>query len=132
MRQHLLQLVMIGAFGAFGAVSRYSISGWMHGLIDTRFPIGTLTVNVVGCFLLGMLKHVGETTVLVSPEMRAALGVGFLGALTTFSTFGYETISQIEDGAWSVAMANIGVNVVVGILAVWGGLTLARVWLGGA
>ena len=119
-------------FGAVGAVSRYAVGLSVVHWLGDRFAFGTLTVNVIGCFLLALLVHVGTTTELVPPDLRSALAIGFLGALTTFSTFGYETMKYVEDGMWHLAIANVAANLLLGLIAVWGGLTLARYIFGGA
>jgi CrcB protein len=123
---------MIALFGAVGAVCRFAAGQCVHHWLGTRFAFGTLTVNVVGCFLLAVLVHVGTTTESVPPDLRAALTVGLLGAFTTFSTFGYETMMYVEDGMWHLAVANVAANLVLGLTAVWCGLTLARSIFGGA
>ena len=125
-------LLCIAIGGAAGAVSRYLLSGWVHHLVGKAFPYGTLTVNVVGCFLMGLVMHVGQVTVVIPENWRVAITIGLLGAMTTFSTFGYETIMHAESGQWSVAMGNIAANVVFCLLAVWTGLILARTIVGGA
>jgi len=96
------------------------------------FPYGTLAVNILGCFLLGAVQQVGETTDFLSQETRIMLTIGFLGALTTFSTFGYETFRQLEDGRLTVVLGNVGAQLILGLLAVWAGLTLIRVLFGSA
>jgi CrcB protein len=125
-------VVLIALCGAAGAVARYAVSGWMHKLLGAAFPYGTLTVNVVGCFLLGLLMHVSLVSDVISPTARTAMAIGFLGALTTFSTFGYETFGYLEDGQWHTALGNIAANMLLGLLAVWGGLAAARAVVGGA
>jgi len=125
-------IVFIAVGGAAGAVSRYLLSGWIHRLFGSAFPFGTLAVNVVGCFLIGVVMHVGQATDLLPESWRLAITIGFLGALTTFSAFGYETMMYAEHGKWSVALGNIGANVAVCLLAVWAGLILARSIVGGA
>ena len=125
-------ILLIAVAGAFGSVSRYALSGWAYRLFGERLPYGTLAVNVVGCFLLGLVMHVGLTTDALSREARTAISVGFLGAFTTFSTFGYETVRSIEQGAWGAAALNVALNVVVGILAVVAGFGVARQIWGGA
>ena len=126
------RFLLIALFGAVGAVARYG-SGLLvvHGL-GYRFTYATLAVNVLGCFLLAMLAHVSTTTDLISPELRIALAVGFLGAFTTFSTFGYETMKFAEDGVWHLALGNVAANLVLGLAAVWGGFAVARYVFGGA
>jgi len=126
------ELLIVGAFGAAGAIARYSVSGWTYDLVGTRLPWGTLVVNVTGCFLLGLVMHASLATTLVSPQWRLYLATGFLGALTTFSTFSYETVRELERGAWGAAGANVLLNLALGLPATWLGLVLARRILGGA
>ena len=102
-----------------------------HWLGD-RFAFATLAVNVLGCFLLAALVHVSTVTAFVSSDLRIGLAVGFLGAFTTFSTFGYETMKYVEDGVWLLAAGNVAANLVLGLAAVWGGFAVARYVFGGA
>jgi CrcB protein len=132
MVRQLLEILLIALFGAVGAVGRYGVGLTVIRLIGDRFAFGTLAVNVLGCFLLGLLAHVSDATDLVPPALRLPLGVGLLGAFTTFSTFGYETIKYVEDGIWHLAAANMAANLLLGLMAVWGGFTLARAMVGGA
>ncbi len=112
--------------GAIGAVARHFASGGMTKLFGRSFPFGTLTVNVVGSFLIGIVLVALPSG--ASPQWRAAIAVGFLGALTTFSTFALETVDRIEQGQIGVAIINVLANVAVCLVAVWGGLSIAR-WL---
>ncbi len=96
----MFQILLIALFGAVGAVGRYSISGFVYRGLGESFPYGTLVVNLLGCFLLGLVIHIGQTTDWISPMYRQALTIGTLGALTTFSTFSYETLMQFEAGQW--------------------------------
>lgn len=119
-------LLAVALGGALGAVSRYLISGWVmrfsHG---SPFPFGTLTVNVTGSFLLGLLMSLGsEGSMLVPPTARVMIGVGVLGAFTTFSTFSYETIEALRVGDLRIAMGNVALNVVLTLVACWLGLEL--------
>ena len=120
------KILFIGAFGAAGAISRYLVTMLAVYWFGTGFPVGTLVVNVVGCLLFGMLFHVAQTTEILSDEWRHGLGVGFLGGLTTFSTFGYETYARLENSHWRAAGANVLLNLVLGLLAVWAGISLSR------
>jgi len=126
------ELVLIAIAGAAGSLCRYGVSGAVYRWLGDRFPYGTLAVNVIGCFLLAFLMQVGLSTDVVPRHYRVALAVGFLGAFTTFSTFGYETTRLLEDGAWGPAAMNVGANLVLGVLAVIGGLVLGRTIVGGA
>ena len=93
---------------------------------------GTLTVNVLGCFLIGFVMHIAQTTDIISADIKMAVTVGFLGALTTFSTFSMETYKYIEDSQWLLAGANVALNVVLGLIATILGLAAARLVVGGS
>ena len=121
-----MQLIYIGVFGALGCVSRYLASGWFHSLLGRSLPYGTLMVNIVGSFLLGLLMEGSLRSTLLSPEVRIGITVGFMGGFTTFSTFSYETIRLIEEGSFLHAGANIVLNVVVCIFFAALGIFLAR------
>ena len=125
------EVVFVALAGAFGALSRWSLSTVAARLLGTSFPFGTLVVNLLGCLLLGFIMHIALNTDIIPPSIRLAVSVGFLGALTTFSTFSYETIRLIQDGSWSLAVANIAFNLLLGLGAVLIGLALARLVLGG-
>ena len=127
----MLQLIWIAVAGAMGAMCRWGVSRAGYALLGGGFAWGTLIANVIGCFLLGFLMHFGLISDKLSAEARTALAVGFLGALTTFSTFSYETIGYIEDGIWTLAIGNIGANLVIGLGATLAGLVLARTLFGG-
>jgi CrcB protein len=126
----MLQLVWIAVAGALGALCRWGISRAGYALFGAGFAWGTLIANVLGCFLLGFLMYTGLNTDKIPEALRTALAIGFLGALTTFSTFSYETIGYIEDGAWMLAVLNIGTNLAIGLGATVGGLFLARTLFG--
>ena len=122
----MIQLLWVGLGGFVGAILRFQISLWAHRWVAGPFPIGTLVVNVVGCFLIGALMTRVDHGAF-SPQTRVFLGAGFLGALTTFSTFGYETFDLLRDGSSGLAAASVLLNVVVGLLAVWLGVSVASV-----
>ncbi|MDH3718795.1 MAG: fluoride efflux transporter CrcB [Planctomycetota bacterium] len=124
-------IVLIAVAGAAGAVGRYVLSGWTYRLLGESFPYGTLAVNILGCFLLGSVHQIGQQTDLLTQETRIAIAIGFLGALTTYSTFGYETFRLLEDGSWGPALASVATHLLLGLLAVWLGITLIRVLMGG-
>jgi len=124
------EVLMIAVMGAFGAVGRYAVSGWVYRVFGERMAWGTLAVNVLGSLLLGLLMAVGLNTALVPRIWRLALGVGFLGAFTTYSTFSYETVRYLEQGAYATALTNIGLNLLIGIGAMFVGLVLGRALVG--
>lgn len=125
-----LRLCIIGAGGFVGAVLRYLVSGWVQNRSDLLlFPIGTMAVNLIGCFLIGLLTMLVEVRAVLSVEMRSFLLIGLLGAFTTFSTFGNETLNLIREGRFDLAVLNSVVQVVVGLAMVWlGRITAAGLW----
>lgn len=127
-------IIAIAIGGAVGAVSRYLVGLASLYWFGDRFAFGTLIVNVMGCFVLGiLLQHQLVATAKLPTLAHAGLTVGFLGALTTFSTFGVETIRFVERGEWWLAAINVGANVTLGLLAAAAGHHLARrlpEWIG--
>lgn len=124
------ELIAVGVGGFAGAIGRYLISGWVQRLTGSSFPWGTLAVNVVGCLALGMLMRFVELRGFFGPEARLFVGVGILGSLTTFSTFGYETVELMRRWEPALALGNVAVNVLVGGVAVLAGRLLAG-WIAG-
>jgi CrcB protein len=122
----LMQVLYIGLFGALGCVSRYLVSGWVYALAGRGLPYGTLVVNVIGSFLLGLLMETGLRSTMFSPELRIGLTVGFMGGFTTFSTFSLETMRLFEEGSYWQAGSNIVLNVVVCLVFAGLGIFIAR------
>lgn len=119
-------LLGIAGCGALGAVSRYVISAWVNQVAPSAVPLGTLVVNVAGCFLIGALMMWESLSETMSANVRLVVTAGFLGALTTFSTFGQETLTAWQKSGLTSALLNIGANVCLGILAVSAGAALAK------
>lgn len=115
-------LLYIALGGAAGALARYGLGGWVQDRAGFGFPWGTLVVNVLGCLLIGLAMRYLEA-VRLAPEVRALVTVGVLGAFTTFSTFSYETVALIEDGAWGRAAGYALGSLILGIAAVWVGMS---------
>jgi CrcB protein len=121
-----LDLLLVGAGGFAGSVSRYALGGWVHRLLpQAQFPWGTLAVNVAGCFLLGFLGGLTESRQILGPEARLFLFLGFLGGFTTFSTFGYETVLLLRGAAVIPALANVALHLGAAVGAAALGLALA-------
>jgi CrcB protein len=118
-------LIAIGFAGALGALARYGVSLAALRWFGEDFPYGTLLVNLAGCFLLGVIAELTMEDAGLAPQTRAILGTGFLGAFTTFSTFGVETYRAMQAGALGVAASNVVINVVGGIVLVAAGMALA-------
>ncbi len=124
------ELLAVGAGGALGALARYGLSGLVHRVYGGTFPYGTFVVNLVGCFAIGALAFLVEDRQLFGPSARLFLRVGFLGSLTTFSTFGHETFELLRDEEWSAVLLNVALNVIIGVSAVVAGWAGARWILG--
>jgi CrcB protein len=122
----MLKLLVIGLGGFVGAIARYVLSGLVHRQFNSSFPAGTLLVNVLGCLAMGGLMALVEDRQLLTPAARMFLMVGLLGSLTTFSTFGYETMELMRDGNWPATFANVTANVALGMAAVWLGRASVR------
>jgi len=122
----LTTLFAIALGGAAGAVSRYLSSQWIYSLLGKSFPFGTLIVNFVGSFFMGLLAILLIERLMLAPEVRAFLLVGFLGSFTTFSAFSFETVNLIGSGDFIKAGVNIVINVFVCIVACWAGMILGR------
>lgn len=121
------QLIVIAIGGSFGAVLRFLVASGMAQWLGREFPYGTLTVNVVGSFLLGLLTEaLIVQRIAIAADYRAAILVGFIGAFTTFSTFALDTVKLIEQDALAQAFINIFANVLVCVFAVALGLLLGR------
>jgi len=112
--------------GALGAVLRYAATGWLHTWTGLVFPIGTLTVNVVGSLIIGVVLELTTDRLLLPLETRLLLTTGFCGGLTTFSTFSYETLALLQEQQWLPAAGNLLLNVVLCIAAASLGVLLAR------
>jgi len=122
-----LQIVLIAAGGAVGAVLRYLVQRGVHGVVNTGgFPLGTLVVNLSGCLLLGLLATYLQERTAVPVQVRLAVTVGVMGAYTTFSTFSAETLYLLETDRVPTAAAYVGLSVMLGVLGVWMGQSLAR------
>ena len=111
--------------GALGTGTRYLVALYAGKTFGTFLPYGTFIVNVTGCFLIAAIMQAG-TTLLVPPTLRLALTTGFMGGLTTYSSFNYETLRFCQEGAWGRALANVVVTLVLCALAGVLGLALAR------
>lgn len=126
----LMPYLLVGAGGFIGAVARFVVARWVGVLVETRFPLGTFLINISGSFLLGVIGTMATQKVFANSDaVRLALGVGFLGAYTTFSTFEFETHALLEDGSWMTAAANVLASLLVGLVAVRAGIVAARAWL---
>ncbi len=124
-------ILLLAVAGAAGTVSRYGLGGLTQRITGAGFPYGTLVINVLGCLVIGYIMQIALNTSIIPATARVVVTIGFLGAFTTFSTFSYETVRFIEDGAWVSAILNIAMNVGLGLAATLLGALLGRITLGG-
>jgi len=118
-------LVAIG--GAIGAAARYVLGGQIAAMLGVSFPYGTLVINLSGSFALGLFLTLLSDWLVINPEYRLLVAVGFCGAYTTFSTWTYETATLLERGASLLALLNLLGSLVLGVIAVYAGIFLGRV-----
>jgi CrcB protein len=116
--------------GAVGTGARYLLSGWLGRAAGPSFPWGTLAVNVLGSFLLGLIMQVAVSTNLLSPTLRLTLATGVLGGFTTYSSFNYETLQYLQQNDWLMGSLNLAVTVVVCLAAGSLGLVAGRLLSG--
>ncbi|MFZ0064131.1 MAG: fluoride efflux transporter CrcB [Pyrinomonadaceae bacterium] len=120
------RIIFVGVAGLLGTLGRY----WLSGLIARRygetFPWGTLVVNAVGCFVTGAVYYVSEERFLVSPTVRSVILIGLLGGFTTFSSYGLQTFTLLREGEFGLALLNVTLSNVLGLLLIWAGYTLMK------
>jgi CrcB protein len=122
----MTRLLLIGFAGALGTVARYQVGLWAGRTLGTAFPYGTLFVNIVGCFLIALVAELAVSTALISPTLRLTLMTGFIGGLTTYSSFNYETTRFFQGRAWASGLLNLGVTVVACFVAGLLGVAVAK------
>ena len=120
-----MRLLLVAVFGAVGTLARYGLQGLVQVRMGSTFPYGTLLINLSGCFFLGLIGQFTLNRMIVSPEMRMAIAVGFFGGFTTFSSFGWETAKMFEAGEWLRATTYVTSSVVLGLLLSVAGIRLA-------
>jgi CrcB protein len=125
----MLRFVWVCVGGAMGSGARYLVSLWAAERFGPAFPYGTLIVNTLGCFIIAMVMH-AALQLEWSPTLRMAITVGFVGGLTTYSSFNYETMRLFESGATTTALLNLVTTMALGAAAGWLGLLTSRAIVG--
>ena len=119
-------ILFVAIGGGVGSVTRYLTSVWAAERFGVAFPYGTLLVNVVGCYLIGLFMVLATERVMLPAHWRLLVASGFLGGLTTFSSFGYETLKLVQDGELLPAVQNVAANLFTGLAATWIGIISGR------
>jgi CrcB protein len=115
---------------ALGGALRYAVSQLALRWLGSSFPYGTLSVNLIGSFSIGLIMHVGLSSSLISPSLRLFLTTGVMGGLTTYSAFNYETLALLREGSWEVGVANVAVTLFGCLVAGIAGLAAGRLLVG--
>ena len=121
-----MQLLLVATGGALGSVARYALSTAVLRATGSLFPAGTFAVNVVGCFVFGLIAGAAEQRVQLEPELRVFLLVGVLGGFTTFSSYAFESFALIRDGQFFTAAVNIVGQVGAGLVGLWAGYVITN------
>jgi CrcB protein len=117
---------MVGIGGCLGSILRFWLGSYIGSKMGTRFPYGTFVINITGSFLIGLVFAVLTARTFWSPNWRYLIPIGFIGGYTTFSSFEYETLRSIQDGQIGLGLLYVALSVVVGFVAVWGGVIAGR------
>ncbi len=124
----MLKILLLAFSGALGTLARYGLSGLISRYTYSMFPYGTVIVNMLGCFLFGIIWVFTENKIQISGEVRSIILVGFMGAFTTFSTFMFETGRMIQDGELLYAGENLLLENLIGLTALFVGIAIGRIF----
>jgi fluoride exporter len=122
----MTKFLMVAIGGALGSVLRFWVGTYISGRMGTRFPYGTLVINITASFLIGFIITILTNRTEWNPNWRYLIPIGFIGGYSTFSTFEYETFRVLESGEYLLTALNVGLSVVLGFIAVWLGVVTAR------
>lgn len=128
--EKMIRFLWICLGGAIGTGARYLVSGWALHILGPSFPFGTLAVNVIGSFLIGVINYVGMNSDLIPPNLRIILAIGVMGGFTTYSSFNYETLQYLQEGAWFLGVLNLAIMMFSCLAAGVAGFIAAKVLLG--
>ena len=125
-QSHLLKYLYVGVGGCLGSIVRFLLGSYIGSKMGTRLPYGTLVINVTGSFLVGLVFALLTARTNWRPNWRYLIPIGCIGGYTTFSSFEYETLRTIQDGQIGLGLLYVATSVVVGFVAVWGGMIAGR------
>lgn len=121
-----MRYLMVGLGGFLGAIARYSLGTLINDRMGSRFPYGTFVVNCTGCFAIGVVMALIAGRPSMHVYWRLLIPIGFIGGYTTFSSFEYETLAAMREGALAVGLLNVGLSVIVGFICVWLGMVCGK------
>jgi len=122
----MIKILIIGLGGFLGTISRYLSQELVNKLFTSQIPLGTLVVNIVGSFLIGVIYALSEKNNLFASELKIFLVYGFCGGFTTFSSFAYENMNLLKEGNYLSFFLYISISIIVGLLAVFSGVYLIK------
>ena len=122
-------MLLVGLGGFLGSVSRFLLEHGLHRLFNTIFPIGTMAVNIIGSFVIGIVYSLGERDNLISPEMRMFLAIGFCGGFTTFSSFAFDKLNLLKNGEFLYLSVYVAGSVFLGLIAVYLGTQIHKLFM---
>lgn len=122
----MTKIILLFCAGGLGSLSRYLLSGVFQRAINISFPIGTYLVNIIGCFMFGLIWAYAQDRLYLSPEFRVIILTGFMGAFTTFSTFIFESAALLDSAQWPYFLLNVVGQIITGVILLKFGLTLGR------
>ncbi len=122
----MLKYLLVGVGGCLGSILRFWLGSYIGSKMGTRFPYGTFVINITGSFLIGLVFAFLTVKTQWSPNWRYLIPIGFIGGYTTFSSFEYETLRSIQDGQIGLGLLYVATSVVIGFVAVWGGMIAGR------
>lgn len=122
----MLKYLMVGVGGCLGSILRFWLGSYICNKMGSRFPYGTFVINITGSFLVGLVFALLTVKTEWSPNWRYLIPIGFIGGYTTFSSFEYETLRTMQDGQIGLGLLYVAASVVVGFVAVWGGMIAGR------
>lgn len=125
-KRQMKTTVLLVLAGGLGALSRHTVSSWIHGQTGNGFPWGTMAVNVLGCLLFGLLWTLAEERFLIPRSVSFIILTGFVGSFTTFSTMTFETLNLIKTSSWMTALLYLGVGQILGIMAAMAGIEVGK------
>jgi CrcB protein len=126
----MYNILLVGMGGFIGSILRYLVSGYVQSVSGSvSFPYGTFAVNIIGCFLIGIFSHLWEHNIGITGETRLLIMVGLFGSFTTYSTFGAETLTLLQDQRFVSAVTNVCAHIIIGLSAVLlGRLLVTVIW----
>ena len=121
-----MRILLLLLFGGVGTLARYGLDGFVQHRTGSSFPFGILTVNLLGCLVMGAISQYALNHIVVPADLRVGLTTGLMGGFTTFSAFGWDTARMLEDGQWPRALLYIGASVIGGLLMMMAGIGLGN------